>query len=343
MDIVLGLLLVSFFVNGLLFVPFINLLYKFKFQRKNQKTKDAFEKRTPIFDKYHSLKVGTPVGGGLLIIATTSILFGLSIFLLPFFWIKVTSVYPLIDEVKILLFTFISYGFLGLYDDVKKTFVVEEQFFGLRMRHKFIFEIILALIIAFMLYNRLKIDFVFLPFVGVIHGGWLYIPFATFVIVAFTNAFNITDGLDGLASGLLMIALFAFWGISFSILDTPLALFISIWIGALVAFLYFNVYPSRIFLGDVGALSFGATLAVIGLILGKTFSLLIVGGIFVIEVTSSLLQLLSKRFYKRKLFIAAPLHLMLQYKGWPEPKIVMRAWLTGIVFACIGLWIAFVT
>ena len=342
MDIVLGLLLVSFFVNGLLFVPFINLLYRFKFQRKNQKTKDAFENRTPIFDKYHSLKAGTPVGGGLLIIATTSILFGLSVFLLPFFWVKVTSVYPLIDEVKILLFTFISFGFLGLYDDVKKTFVVEEHFFGLRMRHKFIFEIILAVIIAFMLYSRLKIDFVYLPLVGVIHGGWLYIPFATFVIVAFTNAFNITDGLDGLASGLLMIALFAFWGISFSILDTPLALFISIWIGALIAFLYFNVYPSRIFLGDVGALSFGATLAVIGLILGKTFSLIIVGGIFVIEVGSSLLQLLSKRFYKRKLFIAAPLHLMLQYRGWPEPKIVMRAWLLGIIFACIGLWIAFV-
>ena len=103
---------------------------------------------------------------------------------------------------------------------------------------------------------------------------------------------------------------------------------------------YFNIYPARIILGDVGALSFGATFAVIGLILGKPFTLVIIGGIFVIEAATSLLQLASKRFRHKKLFSVAPLHLYLQYIGWEEPKIVMRLWLAGMMLAVFGLWLA---
>lgn len=343
MALLLSLLLLSFFLNAFLFVPYINLLYKIKFQRRKQKTHDAFATATPIFDKYHQVKAGTPVGGGLILIVTTSLLFLLVLFILPFFWVKITSVYQLAEEVKILLFTFISFGILGIYDDIKKTFLPEGQFFGLRLRHKLFLEIFLALIIAFQLYYRLKIDIIYLPFFGVWHLGIWYIPFATFVVLAFSNAFNITDGLDGLASGLLMISLIAFWVISSSILDTPLSLFIVLWIGGLIAFLYFNVYPARIFLGDVGALSFGATMAVIGLLLGKAFALIIIGGIFVLEVATSLVQLLSRRFLKRKFFPVAPLHLWLQYRGWPEPKIVMRFWLAGALLAFFGLLIAVMT
>ena len=340
MGLLLGLLLSSFFINAFAFIPFIYLLYRLKFQRLRQKTKDAFERATPIFDRYHKDKVGTPVGGGLLVIIITTLLFIGVLFLLPYFWVNVTSVYTLIDEIKILLFTFLAFALLGIYDDIKKTFIIDNQFFGLRLRHKLILEILLAVVVSFQLYSKLKIDIIHIPIIGVWNLGWLYIPFATFVIVAFANAFNITDGLDGLASGLLMIALFAFWVISASILDTPLSLFIAIWLGGLIAFLYFNIFPARIFLGDVGALSFGATLAVIGLILGKVFSLLIVGGVFVFEVSSSLIQLLAKRFWKKKLFPAAPLHLWFQYRDWPEPKVVMRAWLIGLIFALVGLWIA---
>lgn len=341
MKFFLGLLLISFAVSAVSFLPYINLLYKLKFQRQKQETRDAFYKRTPIFDKFHHFKVGTPVGGGLLIIILTSSLFGLTLFTLPFFFYDVTSVHPLHEEIKILLFSFISFGLLGLYDDIKKAFVVDENFFGLRLRHKLFFEIVLATVIAYMLYNNLGIFIVNVPFLGVWHIGWWYIPFASLVIVSFTNSFNIADGLDGLASGLLMIALFAFWVLSASILDTPLSVFIAIWIGSLIAFLYFNVYPARIFLGDVGALSFGATWAVIGLILGKPFALIVIGGVLVLEAGSSLLQLLSKRFLQKKLFAASPLHLWLQYRGWQEPKIVMRLWLVGCLFALLGLFIAF--
>ncbi|MBX4205969.1 phospho-N-acetylmuramoyl-pentapeptide-transferase, partial [Candidatus Microgenomates bacterium] len=170
--------------------------------------------------------------------------------------------------------------------------------------------------------------------------GILYIPFAAFVIVFFTNAFNIADGLDGLSSGLLMIYLFAYIIIAANLLDTPIFVFIAIWIGATIAFLYFNVYPARIFLGDAGALSFGATIAVIGLLVGNVTALFVIGGIFVIEVFSSAIQILGWKILKRPIFPLAPIHHTFQAIGWEEPKIVMRAWLAAIMLAIFGLWLA---
>ncbi|MEK7165655.1 MAG: hypothetical protein AAB874_02510, partial [Patescibacteria group bacterium] len=292
---ILTILLFSFVLNSLLYIPFIHILYKLRFQRQTQTTKDAFEKPTPIFDKFHQKKVGTPVGGGLLVILTTAILFPIMLLLLKYFFVPITAVYDLVLEAGIVMFTFLSFGLLGLYDDMKKTFGwAKDAFFGLRLRHKLIIEIILALIIATWLYSDLKIEILHIPLLTILDMGPLYIPFAAFVIIAFSNAFNITDGLDGLAAGILMISLVAFLIISAAILDTPLSIFIALWLGGLIAFLYFNVYPARIFLGDVGALAFGATLAVVGLMLGKTFALVVIGGVFVAEVSSSLIQLLAK-------------------------------------------------
>lgn len=341
MQLLLGVVLFSWMMHSIMFIPFIRLLYHIRLQRLQQVTRDMFNKRTPLFDKFHHHKAGTPVGGGLLIILLTTILLPVILALMYYFWVPVTSVYPMASEVKILLFTFISFGLLGLLDDTKKTFAwVKNDFFGLRLRHKLILEIVLAAIIGFWLVHDLKIGIFHVPFLAVFHLGWWYIPFAVFVIIAFANAFNITDGLDGLSAGVLVIALFAFWFLSASILDTVLSIFIALWIGGVLAFLYFNVLPSRIFLGDVGALSFGATFAVVGLILGKTPALVIIGGIFVIEVASSLIQLVAKSVTGKKVFAAAPLHLWLQVKGWPESKIVMRFWILAIVLALIGLWLA---
>lgn len=328
----LGLLLLSFFITSFLLVPFIDFLYKLKFQRKKQQTRDAFNKKTPIFDKFHTWKVGTPVGGGLLIIPIVTIL------TLWAYGLLGHQVKP--AEIFVILFTFISYGLLGLYDDIKKFFNGKQNFFGLRLRHKFLIQFFLALIIGAIFYFVLDYNFIYIHWLGPISIGPLFIFIAAFIIVSFTNAFNITDGLDGLATGGLIICLGAFWIISSSLLHPCLGVFIAIWLGSLIAFLYFNVYPARIWLGDVGALSFGATLAVVGLLTGKTIALLVIGGIFVIEVASSLVQLLSKKFLKKKFFEVAPFHLLLQQKGWEEPKIVMRAWLAGIMFAIFGLWLA---
>lgn len=339
---ILGLIILSFVALSVLLVPFINTLYTIKFQRQKQKTKDIFEARTPIFDTLHSHKAGTPVGGGALIILVVTILYLAAVNLAPLFGIERTAIYPHKKEIQVLLFTFLSFGALGLYDDIRKTFGLKKtSFWGLRFRYKFLFQWALGFAIASMLYFGLGIDIVNIRFFDVFHLGIYYIPFAAFVIVSFANAVNISDGLDGLASGLLLVALISFLIIASSILDTTLSMFIGLWIGAIIAFLYFNIWPARIWLGDVGALSFGATLAVLGLMMGKPFALGMIGGIFVIEVASSLLQILSKRIRKKKIFEVAPIHLWLQYKGWEEPKIVLRFWLAQTMFAIIGLWLAF--
>src|SRR3989339_628283 len=343
MALLLGLLIFSFVITAILLVPFINLLYKLRFTRRFQVTRDAFNQKTPIFDKFHQHKQGTPVGGGLLIITVVSLLF---LFLFPlakYLGVSITQVYPLKEEIHVLFFTFISFGLLGMYDDIMKFFHLGKTgFFGLRLRYKFLIQWILALIVALLLYVNLKIDLLYIPFVSTLHLGWLYVPFAATVIVAFANAVNITDGLDGLAGLVLMVALFAFWFLSAAILDTPLSFFLALWLGSLISFLYFNVYPARIWLGDVGALAFGATFAVAGLLLGKVMALLIIGGIFVAEILSSLLQLLSKRFRGKKLLPVSPLHLWLQLLGWEEPKIVTRATLASIMLALFGVWLALV-
>lgn len=334
---------IAFLLNIVLIIPFINFLYKIKFQRGLQQTKDAFNKPTPIFDKFHNHKKGVPVGGGILVIATTVILFFMFIVFYFLFDQKLHSNFPsAIGEISCILFAFISFAILGIFDDLKKIFVWKNGgHIGLRLRHKFIIEIVLGLVIACILYFQLKINFIYIPFIGVIPLGFFYIPFAAFVIVAFSNAVNITDGLDGLSTGVLVIALTGFWAVARSIADDPTSIFTGIWLGGLVAFLYFNIYPARIMLGDTGALSFGAAFAVIGLVLGKAFVLPIMGGVFVLEIVSSLIQLLGKKFFKRKIMTVAPIHLYLQNKGWEEPKIVMRLWVITGICVVFGLTIAF--
>jgi len=336
----LGLLLFSFLTTSTLVVPFINLLYRLKFQRQKQTTLDFQNKRTPIFDKYHSQKSGTPVGGGLLIIISVCLLFLALLPILKLTRIFISSNYQMNWELIVIFFTFIGFGILGLYDDILKFFNFQKTgFFGLRLKHKLILQLIISTIATGLIYSRLGINFIYLPFLGPISLGIFYIPIASAIIVSFANFFNITDGLDGLSCGLLTISLFAFWVLAGNSFDTPISLFISLWIGSLIAFLYFNVYPARIWLGDVGSLSFGATFAVIALLLGRVVPLMIIGSPFIVEGMSSAIQIFSKVYLHRKIFPAAPFHLTLQHLNWEEPKIVFRAWLAGIILAIFGLWL----
>jgi phospho-N-acetylmuramoyl-pentapeptide-transferase len=336
MATMLGLAILSCFISLILFVPFIDFLYRVKLRRVKQVTLDPFNKRTPLFDKYHEWKVGTPFGGGILIILLVTVL---SLWAYGILGTHVRG-----WELFVLLFSFISFGALGFYDDFKKLALDSSNstFFGLRIRHKFIIQWVLAFIIAFIFYFQLGYNFVFIHGFGKLPVGFLFIPFAAFVIVAFANATNITDGLDGLAAGNLLICLIAFMVISVTQLEQGLGIFIAVLVGSLTAFLYFNIYRARLWMGDVGSLSLGAVLAVVGLLTGKTLTLGVIGGVFVIEVGSSMLQMLSKKFLGRKLFPVAPFHLYLQKRGWEEPKIVMRAWLIGFMFAVIGVYLAFI-
>ncbi len=336
MEKVFGFAILSLFITAILIVPFIDFLYKIKFLRRKQKTKNLFNEPAKVFDKFSEKKIGTPVGGGLLIIFVVTIL---SLWAFGLFRVEVRF-----WELFVLLFTFIGFGLLGLYDDFKKMFDVGDKsnaFFGLRFRAKFIVQCIIALITGFVMYH-FGYDFVYIHWFGEVHLGMFFILFAAFVIVAFVNAFNITDGLDGLSSGVYLICLSAFLVISSALLDTFLAIYIAILMGSVGAFLYFNVFPARIWLGDVGSLSLGASLAVIGLLTGKTAALAFIGGVFVLEVASSLIQILSRKFLGRKILPIAPLHLYFLKKGWEEPKIVMRAWLLAFAFAFLGLYLAFI-
>lgn len=331
----LGLTILSFFITGILLFPFIDFLYSKNLQRQKQKTRDIFNNRTPLFDKFNAWKVGTPFGGGILIILVVSVL---TLWAYGIFQIKIKP-----WELFVVLFSFIGFGLLGLYDDIKKLIDGRKTtFFGLRFRHKFFIQWILALIIATVLYTELGYSFIFVRGFGLATIGFLFIPFAAFVIVSFVNAFNIADGLDGLASGLLLISLVAFLAISSQQLDQQLGIFIAILMGSVAAFLYFNIYKARLWLGDVGSLALGAALAVTGLLTGKIIALVVIGGVFIIEIGSSLIQILGKKFFGKKVFPVAPFHLYLLKRGWEEPKIVMRAWLLGFFFAVLGLYLAFI-
>lgn len=351
LPLALGLVIFSFLITSSLIVPFINLLYKIKLVRRKEAL--GYGKKS-LFDKLHDNKAGTPIGGGILLISIVSILFAVVWIFTTQMGIFINSSFNLPDELLLIFFTFISFGLLGLLDDYVKIFGKPKAgeigaVFGLTKMQKFSLQWILGLLIGYFMYAHLGIKILHIPLLDVVVNMApdfmgveipLYIPFAAFVIVFFTNAFNITDGLDGLSGGLLMIYLFAYVIIAVEHLDTPLFIFISIWLGAVVAFLYFNIWPARIFLGDAGALSFGAMIAVIGLMIGNVATLLIIGGLFVIEALSSLVQMASIKLLRKKVFPLAPIHHTFLAIGWEEPKIVMRAWLAAIMLAVFGLWLA---
>ena len=341
--LVLGLVLFSFLVTSFLIVPFIDLLYRMNLVRKKEAPRKG---KIPLFDRLHDLKAGTPTGGGILLLIVVTVLFAILFPIAKRSGIFVHSNFSLNNELFIIFFTLVSFGLLGLSDDLIKIFGKPRRgmvglWTGMSRNFKFFLQLILALFVAFYLNRVMGISIIHVPvFDQVVDLGGIYIIFAAFIIVFFANAFNFTDGLDGLASGLLMIFLIAFAIITAQALDTPLSVFIALWLGSIIAFLYFNIWPARIFLGDTGALSFGAMIAVIGLLTGNIFGLFVIGGIFVVEAFSSALQILGWRLFNRPILPLAPIHHTFLAIGWEEPKIVMRAWLAGIIMAIFGLWLS---
>jgi phospho-N-acetylmuramoyl-pentapeptide-transferase len=329
----LGLIIGSFFVTSFLLVPFIDFLYKIRSQSVTEvKVETPTKSDTPIHDQLMKKDFGTPVGGGILIIPVIIFLTGIVFLISPrnFSWPLAT-----------IFFSLLSFGAIGLVDDLRHIYTNSiGKFHGIPPKIILLMQLAFAVIISCVLYFLVGLNNIYVPVIGNIVLGWVYIPMAIFAIVAFSNAFNISDGLDGLSTGLLTICLFAFLALAHSAFDQNLAIFVGIWIGALIAYLYFNVFPARVYLGDAGAFGFGATLAVIGLLTGKILGLAVIGGVYVVIVLSSLIQMFSKRVFKRKVFPVAPIHMYFKYIGWEEPKIVMRFWLAGAMLAIFGLWLA---
>lgn len=329
----LGLVLLSFFITSIFMVPFIDFLYFLRRRYKRSIPKGYNDKNTPIHNQLLAGKdADTPVGGGILPIILISLL---SIGFAIYFGVGIST------ELFILLFTFLSFGAIGLLDDVQKIFAAfSGKYRGIRGRYIFLLQIVFASVVSFFLYKEMGLNNIYISGVtNLVINAW-YIPLAAFVIVAFSNALNISDGLDGLSCGLLLICLIALLALASANLDLTLARFVGLWIGALFAYLYFNIYPARIYLGDAGAFAFGATLAVVGLLTGKILALAIIGGVYVIIVGSSTLQIISKRLFGKKILPVTPIHMYFRYIGWEEPKVVMRFWLTAGIFAILGLWLA---
>lgn len=337
----LGILLFSFAVTLVIAIPFINLLYQLKFQRQREAQRDIFGHFTSIVNRLHGWKVGTPNAGGVLIIIVSVILSAIFYKLVPGYEIR-TKAFGLNWSSVILYLTLVGFGFLGFYDDVRKFYGFKlAGAWGLRLRYKFLLQWALAFIIGWLLYSKLGLSSVHVPVInGDLSLGFWFVPFAALVIVSATNAVNITDGLDGLATGIMIITLTAFWFLAAQAKFHDVDLFIAVMSGSLLAFLYFNIYPARVWLGDTGALSLGAMIAVISLMINASLVLPFVGFVFVVEAASSIIQIFTKGAFGKRVFQAAPLHHHFEARGWDETKVTMRFWLAGAIFAFVGLFIA---
>jgi phospho-N-acetylmuramoyl-pentapeptide-transferase len=308
-----------------------HFLYKYKLGKQIRNNGN-----TPIFTALHLHKAGTPTMGGILIWAT------LLIFIAVFFYLG--KLFPGLEgfnffsrsetllPLAILLFS----ALVGLSDDWLD--IRGQGKGGLRMKHRLLIYTVIAALGAAWFYFKLDWTTLHIPFSGNFEIGAWYIPFFIFVIVATAFSVNATDGLDGLAGGTLLIAFAAFSVISFALGRYDLAAFCGVIIGALIAFLWFNITPARFFMGDTGAMSLGVTLGVIALLTNSAFILPLVGFIFVIETLSVIIQMSSKKLRGgKKVFRSAPIHHHFQAIGWSEPKIVMRFWIIAGVAAAVGL------
>lgn len=238
------------------------------------------------------------------------------------------------------MLTLLLVGLLGAADDYLNARTGE----GIRIRQKLLWQIVVAGTIAFNLQRTYDIHSLIVPFIGQVPiDAWLYVAFAAFAIVATTNGVNFTDGLDGLAGGTLIFAFVAYMIIALLIGQPNLAILCALLIGGLLGFLWFNVHPAQVFMGDSGALAMGATLAVMALITGQILLLPLIGIIFVLEVGSSLLQIGSFKLTGRRIFRMAPLHHHFELAGWDEEKITMRFWIVAVLAAMLGVVFFFST
>ena len=287
-------------------------------------------------------KSGTPTMGGLIII--------LGIFLGTFLWADLKNTYVLT-----VIFVSISLGLLGFIDDLLK--IKKKNSRGLKSKYKLLGQIIISLIAIYILSEYSEHPFLnnlYFPFFkNIIYPmGFFFIPFALFVIVGASNAVNLTDGLDGLATVPVMLVALSYTLISYIVGNTifaeylkipyvqnvgELSIFCGAIFGSCLGFLWYNAPPAKIFMGDTGSLSLGGSLAVVAIIVKHEIVLAIIGGLFVLETISVIIQVASFKLTGKRVFMMAPIHHHFEKKGWPESTVVIRFWIIAIILAMIGL------
>ena len=325
----------AFFVNLMITYFWTGILYKyFKPGKSIEREKDTFWGETPLFNQLHKKKEGTPTMGGLPMWVTVSILTILFWFLSGVFGNMWSSLNFLSRGQTFLPLGFlILAGLMGMADDILGIF----KRGGFTLRKRLFFYFTLSLIGAWWLYFKLGFDSINIPFLGDFFIGWLYVPFFIFTIVATAFSMNETDGLDGLSGGVFLTIFGALAVIAFDQGRTDLVVFLTAIMGALVAFLWFNIYPARFFMGDTGVMSLGFTLGVVALLTNTALLLPLIAIVPLIESLSVILQTASKKLRHKKIFLSTPIHHTFEAMGWPESQITMRFWMINAIGAIIGL------
>ncbi|MEI7578785.1 MAG: phospho-N-acetylmuramoyl-pentapeptide-transferase [bacterium] len=357
----ISMILISFLLAASIAVPIINLLYRLNILRH---IKVDF---STIIEK-RKIKIGTPIMGGLIIIFPVILINHLTNFnidtkipLLIFFTAtflgglddllnifgkkrKRKSLSRIILLIKVHKNPLVRIKYLlllpwYLYSNVINAFESNPGS-GLFGSERLFIQIILGFLLGMWTYFRTGGE-LWIPFIGTINIGLWIIPFAEIALLGMTNAVNFSDGLDGLSSGMLLSAFLGFSIVAYLTGFFEISLLTSTVIGGLVAYLYFNIPPARVQMGDTGSFGLGALLAVVAFAINKPILLLIIGLPFVIEISSTIIQSLARRVLGRRIFKMAPLHHHLEMLGWSEEKVVMRFWILSSVCMIIGLWIAF--
>lgn len=273
----------------------------------------------------HMVKAGTPTMGGWLIIVT-------SLVIAAIFVREVAVLAPI-------ALALLAFGLFGSIDDLAN--MRSRAGLGLKVRSKFMWHNVIALGVSLLLYPVLGYDTVIVPGLGAFHLGWWFVPLSTLVIFFTTSGVNEIDGLDGLAGGTTAVAFAAYAALALGLGQGSLATVAAIFVGTILAFLWFNVHPARVFMGDTGSLALGASLAVVALMSGWVLLLPIVGFVFVVELVSVVAQVVYfKVTHGKRILRMSPLHHHLELSGWPEVQVVQRFWLVAIVTSALAISLA---
>lgn len=322
------LLSVASFLLAMMLTPiYTYVAYRYKFWKKQRQT-SATGEMLEVFTKLHAnkFKRSIPTMAGAIGVFTITVV------TLGFNLDRAQTWLPLA--------ALIGGGAVGLLDDIINIRSNGSGVAGLRSSLKFMMITAIGLGLGWFFYQKLGFTSVFVPYYGSIDIGILIIPLFAFVVTATGNAVNISDGLDGLAGGLVATSYGAFGIIALLQGQMLLAGFCLTVIGALLSYLWFNIHPARFFMGDVGSFAYGVSLGVVAMLTNSLLLLPVIGILFVVEAGSSLVQITSKRLFGKKVFISAPIHHHLEAIGWPETKVTMRFWVIAVVAAYLGVLIA---
>lgn len=322
------LLSIGAFVLSMLLTPvYTYYAYRYRFW-KRQRTTSTTGEALEVFTKLHAHKFKRSIPTMAGIVGVISII--------------VMTVGFNLDRAQtwLPLAALIGGAIIGLIDDVINIRGKQLGVAGLRSSIKFLMISVIAVALGWYFWSKLGFTAVGLPFFGDIEIGWLIVPLFAFAVVATGNAVNISDGLDGLAGGLLAQSFTTFGIIALLQGNVGIAGFCFTLVGALLSYLWFNIQPARFFMGDVGSFAYGTALGVVAMLTNTLFLLPVIGALFVVEAGSSLLQITSKRYFGRKIFLSAPIHHHLEALGWPEAKVTMRFWVVSAITGFFGVLLA---